>query len=86
MVKERLLVILNKISNTVIDAATIDKATSLINDFNFNSIKMVELIVSIESEFNISIDDDDLELEKLDSLDNLIGMIKAKMDDIGSSV
>lgn len=48
---------------------------SLINDLQFDSLRFVELIVDIETEFNIEIIDDDIDIDKLDNLENIEAII-----------
>jgi acyl carrier protein len=38
----------------------INENMNLIEDFYFDSLKMMELVTSLEEEFNIEVDDDDL--------------------------
>lgn len=51
--------------------------TSLVKDLGFDSVQMVELIVEIESEFDIEIQDDDLDIEKLMIFKSLLDIVKA---------
>lgn len=64
------------------DSIAIDKITEetdLISDFGFNSINIIQLVVEIESTFDIEIDDENLLQEKLSSYKNLVQMLKGKL-------
>lgn len=49
--------------------------SQLVQDFEFDSIEMVFLIVKMEEEFEIEIDQEELSLENLSSIDRLINMV-----------
>lgn len=51
----------------------------LIEDYSFDSVKLVQLIVEIEDEFGIVIDDDEIDTEKINSLDTLLQTITNKV-------
>ena len=55
--------------------------TSLINDLALDSIQILELIVTIEKEFGISCDAEDLDLSLFDNIDNTVKFIIQKMDE-----
>ena len=61
------------------DNAVITEQTNLIDDLSFDSVLMVSMIVEIESEFGITLDDDDLELDILSSVEQLEKMINQKV-------
>ena len=63
-----------------VDITRIDEQTDLVRDFNFDSINIIQLIVQIESKFNIEIDDENLLVEKISSYKNLIDIIMEKLD------
>jgi acyl carrier protein len=48
-----------RIKNTI-NKIDINENMNLIEDFYFDSLKMMELVTSLEEEFNIEVDDDDL--------------------------
>lgn len=56
---------------------TID--TILTNDFEFDSIKIIELVIEIEDQFNIILDDENLTIEKLSSYASLVEIVKEKI-------
>lgn len=48
---------------------------NLLDDVGFNSVMMVELIIAIESEFNIEFEDDFLDYETFANFDKLKNLI-----------
>lgn len=60
----------------------INDNSDLIDDLNFNSINIISLVISLETEFDIEIPDDFLILEKLRSYrqikELIISLVKAK--------
>lgn len=57
----------------------INHETSLINDLALDSIQILELIVSIEKEFEISFDAEELDLSLFDNIDDTVNFIMQKM-------
>ena len=57
----------------------INHETSLINDLALDSIQILELIVSIEKEFEISFDAEELDLSLFDNIDDTVNFIMKKM-------
>lgn len=53
---------------------TIDEETSLI-DIGLDSMNFIRLIVMLEELFDIEIDDDDIELERFLTIDNIEALI-----------
>lgn len=53
---------------------------NLISDLGFDSLKMISFIVAIENKFKIEFDDDDLDITKLDSLENVLCIIENKCE------
>lgn len=76
-IKERLKSVIYKVMDS--DNRLINDNTNLIDDLNFDSLSMVSLIVEIESEFNIVLDDEDLELELLSNMNTLTHLISEKL-------
>lgn len=61
--KEREIIMLEKLSKLIecemdIDAKTITPATRIIEDLGADSLDAVELIMTLEDEFNVTINDD----------------------------
>lgn len=48
-------------------------------DFGFNSIDFVELIVEIETTFDLEFDDEDMDIDKLVVFGPLVELIESKM-------
>ena len=53
----------------------ITNKTNLIDDLHFDSVELIQFIVRLEEEFNIELDDDDLEIEKIVVFDELVKVI-----------
>ena len=51
---------------------------SLISDLNLDSIQMLSLITGLETEFNIMLDEEDLDLENLSSVNKLAEFVLKK--------
>ncbi|MEC1178644.1 phosphopantetheine-binding protein [Metasolibacillus meyeri] len=65
--------IISTLSNTENNSFTGNE--SLYNDLGFDSLKIVELIIELEQAFDISIDDEEIDFETLDSINNIINLI-----------
>lgn len=68
-----------KINNIILELSyyesEITKELNLNDDLGIDSLRMVELVVSIEEEFNIVINDSDLELDKLISVEDIYNLV-----------
>ena len=53
---------------------------NVVSDFGFDSLKRISFIVAIENKFKIEFDDDDLDITKLDSLENVLCIIENKCE------
>lgn len=53
---------------------------NLIEDMEFDSLKMIELILNIEEVFNIEIDDEELEIETLSNFQSILLLIQKKQN------
>lgn len=62
-----------------IDLSKINEKTDLVRDFGFDSINMIQLVVDIESTFDIEIGDENLLQEKLSPYISLVEILKAKL-------
>ena len=70
------------ISNEVlvgVSAHEIDSDASLISELHLDSIQMIALITGLENEFNFVLDDDDLDLENLSTVNRLASFVKTKL-------
>ncbi len=43
-----------------VDQSELEEETSFVNDLNADSIQLMELIMSLEEEFNVEIDEEDI--------------------------
>ena len=71
------------ISNEVLVGVSVDEIgsdVSLISDLNLDSIQMLALITGLESAFNIVLEDDDLDLENLSTVNRIAEFVSAKMN------
>ena len=70
------------ISDEVLVGVSVDEIgddASLITDLNLDSIQMLSLITGLESGFNIMLDDEDLDLENLSSVNRLAEFVQKKL-------
>lgn len=77
-IEKKLKTVISSCSEKV-DPLCITDGTDLINDFGFNSIDFIQLIVLLEDEFKMEIEDENLILEKLSSYNSLKKMIIEKL-------
>jgi acyl carrier protein len=57
----------------------IDHNTSLISDLALDSIQIIELIIAIEKEFDISCDAEELNLSMFDNIDDMVKFVEQKV-------
>lgn len=74
-IQNNLLKIISNITQSSYPNYETIRRLSLTNDLQFDSLKFVELIVEIESKFNIEIIDEDIDINKLDNLENINAII-----------
>lgn len=70
------------ISDEVLVGVSVDEIgdnASLISDLNLDSIQMLSLITGLESKFNIMLDEEDLDLENLSSVNKLAEFVQKKL-------
>ena len=73
-IKERLRELIAKALNRSIDPGDIhDK--DLVANLGIDSIVSLEILISVEDEFEIRIDDEDLDADLVDSLDHLANYV-----------
>ena len=70
--RERILEIIAEQVNRSVDE--LDPSMDFIDDLNMDSIELVELIVSVEDEFDIEIDED--RLEKVRSIGDVLDLLE----------
>lgn len=78
-INEQLKQIICEVATRDIDISEITENTVLTMDLAFDSVQIISLIVELESKFDIEIEDDDLDIEKLTVYQNLSDMIKRKI-------
>ncbi len=52
---------------------------SLVSDLSLDSIQMIALITSLENEFNILLEDEDLDLQKLSTVNRIAAFVEEKV-------
>lgn len=78
-IDQRLKEIIAKVATQDVNAGNIHEETILTNDLGYDSVQIIELIVELENEFNLEIDDDDLEIENLTIYKKLHEMVERKV-------
>ena len=53
--------------------------TSLSMDLSLDSLSFIRVISEIENEFNINFDDEDLDIDKIDSINKISKIIEKKL-------
>ena len=53
----------------------------LINELGINSVDALEILILVENQFDIQIDDDDLNAELISTIDGLAAYISRKLDE-----
>lgn len=76
-IKSKILDIIIKTMNLDIDKSTV-AGNDLIAELGINSVDALEIFVWIENEFDIQIDDDDLNSELIGSLDSIADYVAKK--------
>ena len=67
-----------KLYNDDVNISLEDDLTS----FGLDSLNAIEIVVNLESEFDIQIDDDDLLIDNLSSIHKIMGLIDKNLGDI----
>lgn len=78
-IHEKLKAIISEVATRAVDDVKIIDETVLTSDLGFDSVQIISLIVELESQFNIEIDDDDLDIEKLTVYSSLYNMVTNKL-------
>ena len=78
-IHEKLKAIIFEVATRAVDDIKIRDETVLTSDLGFDSIQIISLIVELESQFNIEIDDDDLDIKKLTVYSSLYSMVTNKL-------
>lgn len=72
-IEKEVINLLYKIKNTNISQKNYND--SLSEKYNFDSLEFIMIISEIENHFKISLNDDDLQIDKLDSINSIITLI-----------
>lgn len=78
--QKKLKKIIMDVATSDVDLNEINDNTVLTDDLGFDSVQIISLIVELESQFNIEIEDDDLDIEKLTVFKNLNNMLVEKIN------
>ena len=78
-VEQTLKELIVRVAMKDVDVNSINEKTILTNDLGYDSVQIIELIVELENEFNIEIEDDDLEIENLTIYRKLHEIVERKM-------
>lgn len=79
-INKKLKLVIIKESPKSIDVDCIQNDTILTEELGFDSINIISLILAIEENFEIEIEDEDLDIENLTVYSNLYQMIKRKIE------
>ncbi|MHC4737929.1 MAG: phosphopantetheine-binding protein [Planctomycetota bacterium] len=63
------------------DLASLDEQTSLLGDLGLDSVAILQLVLGIEKEFNVTIEDHELDSEVFSEMANLIDIIEGKLNE-----
>lgn len=74
-IKEKVSEIVIKTMKSSLSPSEI-KGADLIHEFGISSVDALEILIGIESEFGITIDDNDLSQELVSTLDNLVNYVQ----------
>lgn len=80
--EEKLKELIVNIAMQDVDAISINEETNLINDLGYDSVQIIELIVQLEMEFDIEMEDDDLDIENLIVYSRLYKTIERKIKNV----
>ncbi|MDY2789372.1 MAG: phosphopantetheine-binding protein [Lachnospiraceae bacterium] len=63
-----------------IDSEKVDVTADFVEEYDINSIQLIQLIVAAEEKFDVSFDDRELALNKYNSFDDVIDTIENKVN------
>ncbi len=63
-----------------IDPEKVDVTADFVEEYDINSIQLIQLIVAAEEKFDVSFDDRELALNKYNSFDDVIDTIENKVN------
>lgn len=76
----KLKVLVIEITKLKIAPEAISDTANLFNDCGLDSTSVVDLVVGMEQEFDISIDDDELDVKLFQDLTKLVEFVEAKQE------
>ena len=82
--KQKLYEIINKYVSVVYEEKELQDCMDLINDLGFDSISLMQVVLELESEFNI-IFDSDLKYEEISTIENLKKYVEKKIQEEGNN-
>lgn len=74
-VRQKLIKLVIKTNKKELKETDFKKGVKLIDDLEFDSISIIQLIVDIEEEFHIEFDDDEVLIDKIDVFDELVNYV-----------
>lgn len=77
MIKKKILNIVGKYGKVIIE--DYGENINLENDLGIDSIMLLQIIIDIEDEFNISISDEELDIEKIGTIEGLEKLVREKI-------
>ena len=77
MIKKKILNIVGKYGKVIIE--DYGENINLENDLGIDSIMLLQIIIDIEDEFNISISDEELDIEKIGTIEGLEKIVRDKI-------
>ncbi|WP_127508282.1 acyl carrier protein [Paenibacillus humicus] len=80
-IDRRLRKLISNHANIALSMEEISIHSSLTDDFGYDSIKMIELIIDTELEFNIQIDDEDLDFDIVKRYEAFLDLVLSKTSD-----
>lgn len=63
-----------------IDTQTVDVSADFVDEYDVNSIQLIQLIVAAEEKFEVDFDDRELALSKYNSFEDVINTIDGKVN------
>jgi acyl carrier protein len=68
------------INDNLTDIEDVNVSANFVDDYDVNSIQLIQLIVAAEDEFGVSFDDKELALSRYETFDDVIDTIDSKIN------
>lgn len=78
---QQLQILLEPWLDDIDDSVSLNEQTSLLTDLGLDSVAILQLILGIEKEFNVTIKDHELDSEVFSKMANLIDIIEGKLNE-----